>query len=232
MTDTRGGEPSSLSELVRRVAARVPSHLRDLADEAVGLAAGESDEDWRERKARQRAGRNAQWSKRLPAMYAGATLEGLHPHQDPDGKVSGWLDRPDSLTLVLAGPADRGKTHVGYAVGAEALRRGSTVVAYTLADLNAAMRPDGDPLAYDRATTYEYLLLDDLGREQVTPWSLEQLQRIIDHRTREELHTVVTTNLTATEIEERYGSPIIGRLTYQATIVKVEGPSLRKPAAW
>lgn len=228
----RGGEPSSVGDLMRRLAARVPAHLRDLADEAVGLVNGESEADVAERKAAQRAGRNAQWSKRLPAMYESATLEGLLPHQDPDGKVRGWLDREDSLTLVLVGPADRGKTHVGYAVGAEALRRGNTVVAYTLADLNAAMRPDGDPLAYERATTYEYLLLDDLGREQVTGWSLEQIQRILDHRTRERLRTIVTTNLTATEIEERYGSPVIGRLTYQATIVKIEGPSLRKPAAW
>lgn len=231
-TDARGGEPSPIGDLLRRVAAQVPPHLRDLADDAVGLVNGESEQDKRERQAAQRAGRNAQWAKRLPAMYEGATLAGLHATQDPGGKVSGWLDHPDSLTLVLVGPADRGKTHAAYAVGAEALRRGHTVVAYTLADLNAAMRPEGDPLAYERATTYEYLLLDDLGREQVTPWSLEQIQRIIDHRMRERLHTIVTTNLSATEIEERYGSPVIGRLTYQATIVKIDGPSLRRPAAW
>jgi DNA replication protein DnaC len=220
-----------MGEVGKALLAKMPEHLRAAA-ETVEVPEGETQQDRAERLERQRTGRVAKWAERLPAMYADATLAGLHDWQDPEGRVRGWLERTDSLTLVLVGPADRGKTHAAYAVGAAALAGGATVIAYTLADLNAAMRPDGDSNAYDRAVSYDVLLLDDLGREQVTPWSLEQVQRILDARTRDRLRTIITTNLTSPQIEERYGSPVLGRITYSATIAKIEGPSLRKAAAW
>ena len=229
---------------------QIPARIRDLdlSDERYATPEGETAGDVALRLEARRHGQHVWWERRLPVIYREASLAGLLPSQDKEGRVSGWLDRPDSLTLLLHGEADKGKTYCLYAVGAAAVARGITTIAYTAADLNAAMRPGGDEMAYERVTTCDLLLLDDLGRESVSAWSLEQLQRIIDHRTREGLRQVVTTNLPydgrLTEDErqrrvpereglvERYGTPVAGRLTYQTTFVRIDGASLRHPAAY
>lgn len=210
-----------------------PAHLRDLPVEPGERDVVESDEDRAERLARQAAAKNAQWRHRLPTRYAAASLDSLVEQQDPEGRVRGWLDSA-AVTLVLAGPADHGKTYAGYAVGNEAVARGYYALAWTVADLNAALRPGADlpERTYERAVGCDLLLLDDLGREQVTAWSLEQLQRILDARNRERRRTVVTTNLSYEQVADRYGSPVAGRLIDDAIIVKIEGERLRKAAPW
>jgi DNA replication protein DnaC len=199
---------------------------------ADGWSGREDEQDRAERLDRQRAGRIAAWERRLPVRFAHADLADVTDEQDPAGRARKWLARTESLTLLLTGEPDRGKTHIAYAVGRDALAAGVWVEAWQVADLNAALRPGGDEAAYDRIVAVDLLLLDDLGREQVTDWSLEQLQRILDARSRARLRQIVTTNLTYRQTCERYGTPIAGRLNDAATIVKVEGPSRRTPDPW
>lgn len=114
-------------------------------------------------------------------------------------------------------------TYAAYALGNAYVGSGGNAVAWSLADLNAALRPDGDDTAYDRVTSVALLVLDDVGREQVSAWTLEQLQRILDHRNREGLRTVFTTNLDRAGLTERYGEPIVARMLDDCQVIRVNG---------
>jgi DNA replication protein DnaC len=193
----------------------------------------EGPEDRTVRLTTQAEHRAAQWRRRLPKRYADATLTAMHPWQDPGGRIARWLEH-GSQVLVLTGASDRGKSWLAHAVGNDALAAGRGVICWSVPDLNAAMRPDGDPRAYESACQAEVLVLDDLGREQVSEWTLEQLTRILDTRYREGRRTVVTTNLTYRDVTARYGVAVAGRITDGATIATFTEsmPSLRQPAPW
>jgi DNA replication protein DnaC len=187
----------------------------------------EPAEDAAERQRRQQEAREWVWRGRLPRRYVNASLDALRPQQRP-ALLRDWLalavgEDPKALNLLLAGPSRHGKTFGVYALGNTYVAEGGYAAAWSLADLNAALRPDGDDTAYHRATGVGLLVLDDIGREQVSAWTLEQLQRVLDHRNREGLRTASTTNLGYDGLVERYGDPIVQRLLDDCTVLKVSG---------
>lgn len=193
--------------------------------------------DWAEMAAirsRQAANRHAAFERRRPSRYACANYDRLRPEQDPGGLVSGWWER-GPRSLVLAGPVRTGKTTAAYAIANAAHAALCWVVAVTAADLSADLKPDGDPLAYDQAVACDLLVIDDLGRERVTDWWLEQLQRLVDARCAHERRLVVTTNVTAPDPDQlydqlvtRYGDPVVERLIDDGGVVALDGPAVRK----
>ncbi|MER6830905.1 ATP-binding protein [Streptosporangium sp. NPDC000563] len=209
--------------------------------------------EWvRQQQARNRA---MLWQRCLTGVYAdylNADLATLTAEQDPDGKVSGWLTS-QSRTLLIAGENSRGKTHAAMAIGNQAAARQPLpmwVTAWNTADLDAALRPSADDpeTVMGHACECDLLILDDLGAEKITEWTLEQLYRIVDARVRNHRKTIVTTNLPYDErgfadtpaekrpvnpnLVGRYGHRITERLMHDATVVRVVGESWRKPVPW
>ncbi|MFI5839433.1 ATP-binding protein [Catenuloplanes sp. NPDC051500] len=199
------------------------AEVRRLADEAELAAI----------KARQTANRNLQYARRRPSRYANAAYRNLRPEQDPRGMISSWYDR-GPRALLIAGPARTGKTTAAFAIANAAHTQNEWVMVYTAADLSAALKPDAEPLAFDYATTCPLLVLDDLGRERVTDWWLEQLQRIVDIRCANERRLIVTTNAAADAgaaydaLVARYGDPIVERLIDDGGVVVLDGPAVRR----
>lgn len=184
-------------------------------------------------KARQAANRGLIYTRRRPTRYAHASYNQLRADQNPRDMVSTWRTR-GPRALVLAGPARTGKTTAAYAITNDAHNHGTWAMAWTAAALSAALKPDsGDPHTYEYATTCELLLLDDLGRERVTDWWLEQLQRIVDERCANERRLIVTTNAAAdaeqaySTLVERYGDPLVERLIDGGGVVILDGPPVR-----
>jgi len=186
------------------------------------------------RLARQAANRAAAYLRRRPSRYATASYDTLRPDQDPGGRIRRWWDH-GPRALLLAGPSRTGKTTAAYAIANDVHTRGTWVMAWTAADLSAALKPDsGAPLTYDYATTCDLLILDDLGRERVTDWWLEQLQRIVDHRCANGRRLVVTTNSGPSAdaaydaLVQRYGHPVVERLIDDGGVVVLDGPAVRQ----
>ncbi len=175
------------------------------------------------------------WEAGVPKRFRGASVADLTPEQDPDEKVSGWWkSRSDNLVIRSAEPGV-GKSHAAYAVGNEAVTAvggAAWAHAWTMIDLNDAIRPGNDPTAYAVARACALLVIDDLGRETVSPWTLERLQGILDARWSNELRTVVTTNLDGAKFLNRYGDPIVDRLKDGMTYVEIQGNSRRRVAPW
>lgn len=72
------------------------------------------------------------------------------------------------------------------------------------------------------------LYIDDLGLEDLAFNKKELLSDVLFHRHRNEAKTYITTNLTPSQIAERYGSHIGDRLPEMFNIIKWDGDSLRK----
>jgi DNA replication protein DnaC len=65
---------------------------------------------------------------------------------------------------------------------------------------------------FGQLTSVDLLHLDDLGSENRTEWVLEQLYALINERYEAERSLVVTTNLTAEQLEEQIGERVVSRL--------------------
>ncbi len=103
--------------------------------------------------------------------------------------------------LLFYGGYGCGKTHLAAAIANALLQQGREVIFVTVPDLldhlRAAYAPDS-PTSYDerfeRVRTVDVLILDDLGTESATPWALEKLFQLLNHRYLAQAPTVITTN--------------------------------------
>lgn len=180
------------------------------------------------RRTVQAENRNRAYARTLPSRYADAAYPMLRPAQNPRGKVARWLEC-GPRTLVLAGPPRTGKTTAAYAIANDAHRQGLWVVARPVIELSAALKPDGEPLAWSYAATCDLLVLDDLSRERATEWWLEQLHGITDARCAAQRRLIVTTNAASLdELEVRYGAPIVERLLDGGGLLVLDGPPVRR----
>ena len=69
---------------------------------------------------------------------------------------------------------------------------------------------------------FALVVIDDLGTEQHTPWSQDQIYSLINHREANHLLTIVTTNLAETELASRVGGATSSRLTQLCRAIRLE----------
>ena len=141
-------------------------------------------------------------------------------------------------SVVLIGNTGAGKSHLAVAMLKELLVHYSTprsvfnacfvTVPELLMEIRDAYRDGGSEEAVvNKYARYPYLVLDDIGAEKSSPWSVATLYILIDRRCREMLPTVYTTNLTFPEIEAYLGPRIASRMS-TARIITLELPDYRR----
>lgn len=155
----------------------------------------------------------------------------------------------DPFDIVLFGGAGSGKTHLAIAMLRELVRSGKIVdgqvawgdnkykggfasVPQLLADIRATFGTgNGDEQEIiDNYSNLQYLVLDDLGAEKSTEWSITTLYLIIDRRYRDMLPTIITTNLTMEEIGQHISRRIASRLS-SGKVIEVKAPDYRMKRA-
>lgn len=131
------------------------------------------------------------------------------------------------IFLTLMGQTNHGKTHLGVAICNYRLKQGQLAkyayVPYLLDELRAGFKKDGDESYISRYHIFlsvPFLMLDDLGTENDTPWAQEHLDELIDYRLMHKLPTVVTSNLPWKELPFRIAS----RLKREGEVVPIVGP--------
>lgn len=122
-------------------------------------------------------------------------------------KVQEWAKNP-TKNLVLEGSNHTGKTHLITAATNELSRRGVYVRMALISTIYSTIKE-----AYDRgASEYLYkeiytkpdvLVIDDLGKERVTDWTVSTLFDLIDARYRNNKITAVTTNYNRKSLVEK-----------------------------
>ena len=127
---------------------------------------------------------------------------------------------PDSspLNLLLYGGSGLGKTYMLRSIGVRASQRGMQAMSLSANALLNRIRAQyfarSGETPDDSYLHVPLLLIDDLGTEPL--WegiTVEQLFALIEHRLNNRLHTVISTNLSLTEVKGRYTERLMSRLS-------------------
>lgn len=79
----------------------------------------------------------------------------------------------------------------------------------------------------DKYSNTPLLVLDDLGAEKTTDFSLQTLYIILNRRYNEQLQTIITSNLTLDEVKDRLGDRIASRIAGMCSVLKIVGKDRR-----
>ncbi len=137
-----------------------------------------------------------------------------------------------SPNLLFLGDAGLGKTHLTLAIVSAVLELGFDVVygsAYNLLSM-----VEKEHFSNEKGNSYEALLgcdllvIDDLGTEFTSPFTLSVLYNVINSRILSKKPTVLNTNLSLAEIEKRYTPRIASRLIGNYEARKFFGKDIRQ----
>lgn len=139
----------------------------------------------------------------------------------------------DNLSAVLRGNTGCGKTHLAVAILQDQKSyfcKFITVPNLLLkirSSFNGGQGTETEEEIINSFVEYKTLVLDDLGAEKTSEFSITTLYLILDRRISEERQTIITTNLSQKEIEETFGARIASRLAGMINI-KINMPDYRK----
>jgi DNA replication protein DnaC len=136
--------------------------------------------------------------------------------------------------LFLTGLPGLGKTFLSASIARVVCEAGYSVVYDTAIHIFStfeAAKFGRDPSAEEstqRYLTCDLLILDDLGSELTTPMIQSTLYTIINTRLIEDKHTVISSNLTLEDIQERYQPMIASRIEGEYEQLEFVGEDIRK----
>lgn len=161
----------------------------------------------------------------VPARYISASWETWRPPPKMPAQVADKVELlrswqgtdPAETTVTLTGPPGVGKTHLATATirrWVEAGRRGARWIA--ISRMNEALRDEvagrSSASLMPRLISASLLVLDDLGAQRETDWTLDRLYLLLSERYDEMRPTIITTNLSLDQIGERIDARIASRL--------------------
>lgn len=156
--------------------------------------------------------------------------------------------------LVLAGSYGLGKTHLALAAGRRSLRyfaekaaeksrstvySGSSPVKFiSSSEMIQAIRDSYGSDSEDEKTLMngykraKLLIIDDLGTEKASEWQQEKMYLVLNHRYNELLPTIITTNLSGSELTKHISPRVVDRMTEAAErgkyFIRFDGESYRR----
>jgi DNA replication protein DnaC len=183
-------------------------------------------------------------SKRLKSY----TFSNFKPYVSPEAaraveRVEEYLgsweeNKEEGKGLYLCGGVGTGKTHLAVAVLNEVVRKKRVpslfvTVPEFLDNLREAYNKPGRDLDewMDAVQNADFLVLDDLGSERVTVWVRERIFVIVNHRYREQLPTVFTSNVGPKDLAELLGERTASRIIAMCEWIALEGDDYRETAA-
>ena len=139
--------------------------------------------------------------------------------QEARQKALSLTENPSIPVLVLCGRAGIGKSHLLEAACWEALNAGHSaryeMSSRIMDNLRSVYSSNSDETMAWWMNWYgrQWLLaIDDLGLENGTDFVQERLTLIVEDRIQKRMRTIISTNLTKPEVEDRYGARLASRL--------------------
>ena len=135
---------------------------------------------------------------------------------------------------MMLGATGLGKTHLSLAIAKEVINKGFRVLYCTAQDIlrkiervhfSRTMEEDETLQAVLGA---DLLILDDLGAEYNTQFNVATVYNIINSRINYGRPTIISSNLSSQELEERYSQRVVSRLLTQYTYLRFIGEDVRQ----
>ncbi|MCI1966452.1 MAG: ATP-binding protein [Oscillospiraceae bacterium] len=132
-------------------------------------------------------------------------------------KYAGTFSPSSSQNLIMQGATGLGKTHLSLAIANEVLQKGFGVVYCSVNNLIAKLENEhfGRNETGDSGSLLEscdLLILDDLGTEFRSSFSVAAIYNIINTRLLLRRPTIISTNLSMRELQERYSDRFASRI--------------------
>ena len=172
----------------------------------------------------------------IPRRFLDADLDTMRQRPGNGAAIAFAGQWDGRQSVLLYGDVGTGKSHLASAMLRRRLALGwagrFVSVADLMDELKARFGGEGEQSEayFDRLAREPFLVLDDVGAEQETPWTRERVASLIDRRYRAEAPTIVTTNLTHRDLAARYGKRLADRLREWAW-VEMAGKSMRAEKA-
>ncbi len=138
----------------------------------------------------------------------------------------------NSCSLFFLGKTGLGKTFLSSMIAKALIEKGFNVVFDSIN--NFLIKAENEHFGRINGNTVETIInadlviLDDLGSEFSTPFNNSTLYNIINTRINMEVPTIVSTNLSLSELNEKYDDRIISRLTGMYTPFRFFGTDIRQ----
>lgn len=136
--------------------------------------------------------------------------------------------------LFLSGGTGLGKTFLSTAIAKEVAAKGFSVVyasaqnCFTWFENEKFLRDDdASRQEVERMLNCDLLLMDDLGTEMTTSFTVSALYRIVNSRLTGRRSTVISTNLKPEELASRYSPAISSRILGEYKVLSFAGRDIR-----
>lgn len=132
--------------------------------------------------------------------------------------------------LLFTGDTGLGKTFLSSCIADKISKKGFSVIYQSATNIfnifeNEKFKNTGDSSTYFEA---DLLIIDDLGTEMTTSFTVSVLYNIINTRLLSAKPTIINTNVLKNEIEHKYSSAIASRITGEYKVLAFFGYDLRK----
>lgn len=141
----------------------------------------------------------------------------------------------DTENLLLIGNTGTGKTHISTSIAKEIITRGFDVLYDSAQNIFSDFETDKFKSGYSpqyeaKAEKYlecDLLIIDDLGAEFVSQFTVSCLYNLINTRKNRGLSTIISTNLSPEELGAKYEGRISSRLMGEYTVLPFLGKDHR-----
>lgn len=140
-----------------------------------------------------------------------------------------------SYSIMMMGETGLGKTHLSLAIAGEILKKGYGVVYGSVQNLFSSVEKehfgrsaDSDGTTENMLLECDLLILDDLGAEFTTNFTIATFNNIINTRLLTSKPTIISTNLSLSELQNRYSERITSRIIGEYNILTFGGRDIRQ----
>ena len=136
--------------------------------------------------------------------------------------------------LVLLGKTGLGKTHLSLAIANVVIDKGYNVYYNTVQNVMNILEKEHfgksktDESIEEDLFESDLLILDDLGSEFTTQFTISQIYNIFNTRIINSLPTIISTNLTLSDIDEKYSQRTASRIVGNTTLIQFCGKDIRQ----
>ena len=196
--------------------------------------------------------KNALVTKQLEASGVGQLISGqsfenfaldMYPEADREQMACLFDDlksyaqdfSKDSPNLLFVGGTGLGKTHLSTAIAKAIIEKGYYVIYETATNIFSDFENDrfrdrynGEEPISKKYMECDLLIIDDLGTEVITNFTISCLYNLINTRLNKKLPIILSTNLNSAEIRKLYNDRITSRMFGDFEIKVFKGNDIRK----